>query len=238
MEPNNQVSQPVFSSSTPVNPAPKKGKKLARVIGVVILLSAVGAGVYYWQQQNIQELTKENQNLSSQLNQKETVDTNTEEVQEIDKNLTFSNEELGYSFTYPEGWVVVANQDGGKLQNVEVNSEDLALEDIPVGGQNVEKGTQMLFYPLEKFSGDVPDQFTGLMAQMKANGTLVPKTITLGSHKAVQFSLTYEGPKMLHTYLVVTPGMYAPTNLQTEGEESKSKNLEIYDEILKSIKKL
>lgn len=44
-----------------------KGKKIVAILLVLLLIGAVGFGVYYWQQQNVDKLQKENAALSAEL---------------------------------------------------------------------------------------------------------------------------------------------------------------------------
>jgi hypothetical protein len=97
---------------------PKKTKKTVLVaVSVLLLLCAVGYGVYAWQQSRIDSLNKQIETL-----QKEEVST-TNTKSDTKDWLVFTNAKDGYSLEIPDGWQLVHYTNTGYLTTLDTNSK-------------------------------------------------------------------------------------------------------------------
>lgn len=206
----------------------QKGFSVVEVLVVVVIIGLIGA--VGWLVYDRQKKEDNNQSTSQASEQnRESEKQQPETPDPYDGWSTYSNDDLGYSFKYPNTWKATRTASGA----VQVDSDDLKTNELPIGAIDVSKGSRVTLNP--PVSGDYA-AFSGMQKQLKDNGTIKPMQLTLGSHKAIEFAFGYESPETTYIRLALNDSRYIESNFASEGQESAHKNFELYKKLLASIK--
>lgn len=209
------------------------------VVVVVGLLGAVGWLVYDRQksktsnQETNTQTSEQKSNTQIGEQKQESAKQETKVVDPYEGWKTYADSKLSYSFKYPDTWSVTPINYGDKLGAIRIDSSDIKTEEWLIGATDVTKGSIVALYA--QSSGDYT-AFTGLQKQLKDNGTIKPSTLTLGSHKAIEYAFAYEGPEITYIRLAISDSQYIETSFISEGQESAHPNHDAYKKILESIK--
>lgn len=208
----------------------QKGFSVVEVLIVIVVIGLVGA--IGWTVYARQDNDQDKQTPTPTSSQNEEADQATETADPYEGWQTYTNSQLGYSFKYPDSWTVTPINYGDKLGAIQIDSNDIETEDLPIGATDVISGSRVTLST--QASGDYAT-FTGLQKQLRDNGTIKPVESTAGGHKAIEYAFAYEGPETTYVRIAMGDSQYIETSFISEADESAHPNYDLYKKILESI---
>ncbi|MDQ5913596.1 MAG: hypothetical protein QG623_215 [Patescibacteria group bacterium] len=228
--------------NNPVEQLAKKGNKSANsttwviLISSVVLLLVVLSVLTYIFINREKDLNKKIEDLQSQaqrVNSEQDSPLSSGSANDEYKDWKeYKSSELGISFKHPKEWTVKPISYDGQIQSIEVSSSDVQTQEIEIGGTDVIRGSVVNIYKPE--SGDI-NSFSGLQETLRENGTISPKSVTIGEYSGIEYSYAYEGPEQTYIRIGLANSQFLESSFMSEGNESTHPSFTIYKKLLASL---
>jgi len=227
MEPQTQTTSS-FSAPTPQPQKTGKNKTVLWVAIVVVVAAVTAAGVYFWQQTQVDSLNRDKNTLTMQANQAKA-------NAQVDAKI-FTASKVPFTFNYPENWALASATpilSGGDLpESYSINLYSPGAVDTqqPTGGTAVAHGGKITIAVSKAPAVSTPRELTASLPGVKTE----IKDVTVAETPAVEYEYFYDTPVVLYTQFVRSGKKYSIA-LETGGGGPKdSSQYEDYKALVSS----